>query len=316
MSNPYEYVTDLFHKIREDIAQLKHKLFIDKPKLESTKKPPEYSIDAIHINSESSEESKPPQEPVIYARLNLPKTISVTAETEEKTKPWKQDKNFILQLAAVGVGGLVAIIYGCQLHQMIKANKISHDSFTSTQRSYVTIGRKDGTVAEFISPKDVRQNAQLILYFQNGGHIPAKIAWGTSPIELLGSDIKASGLNYTHPFKGMSRTKAKDGSVAWHGESTIIAGDSVFRAVLGEIPQDRIGELSITHASFAIIGLYQYCDELGTDITRQFTISYENAPDNTLYFKLTGDIDFPSPHVSTKDAQYLPPCESGENTSQ
>jgi hypothetical protein len=137
MSKPYEYVTDLFQKLREDIAQIKNRLFTEKPKLESSERP-EYSIDTVHKNSKPEKEAKEPQGPVIRARLNLPETIAVKAETQEREKPWKKDRKFLLEIAAIAVGASVALIYAAQLCQMIKQNRISRDSLEKVQRAFVS----------------------------------------------------------------------------------------------------------------------------------------------------------------------------------
>ena len=57
---------------------------------------------------------------------------------------WWRDPAHVIQSIGILIGTLVAIIYACQLHQMIEANRINHEALTSTQRAYVTIGRKDG----------------------------------------------------------------------------------------------------------------------------------------------------------------------------
>jgi len=173
MTKPYEYVTDLFQKIREDISHIKHRLFTDEPKLQSSEKPLEYFIDATHVNSDSHKEAGPPQGPVIHARLNLPETIGVKAATEERTKPWKEDRNFILQFAAVAVGGAVALIYACQLGQMIESNRINRESLEYTQRPF--LNPRPLKIARIIRqmPNGNVRNVVISVTWQNTGNTPA-----------------------------------------------------------------------------------------------------------------------------------------------
>ena len=101
--------------------------------------------------------------------------------------------------------------------------QVAQDTLTVSQRAYVTIGTKDGVVARFVPSQDAKQNAELVLYFQNSGHIPAKIAWGTSgPAFIAGipGTNQSSGIVYGPPFKGMPvRTRnKKTGVISEHAE--------------------------------------------------------------------------------------------------
>jgi|GEM_PF-3526849 hypothetical protein len=136
MAKPNEYITDLFKKIREEISEIKHKLFVAKPKLESSAQPLEYSIEAVHENGEARKEPEGTKSGIVI-RVNLPKTIDVKAETEERTKPWKQDRNFIVQIAAASIGVLVLVVYACQLGQMIKSNGLTRKSLVTSSRAWV-----------------------------------------------------------------------------------------------------------------------------------------------------------------------------------
>ena len=78
------------------------------------------------------------------------------------------------------------------------------DTLQVSQRAYVTIGRKDGVVADFVVPKDPNQNAELLIYFQNSGRLPAKFSWGTMVSFLGQGSKKKSGIILTHPYNGLS----------------------------------------------------------------------------------------------------------------
>jgi hypothetical protein len=105
------------------------------------------------------------------------------------------------------------------------------------QGAYVTIGRKDGVVAEMVVPKDKSKDAEIVLYFQNSGHVPAQFAWGTQLNFLTqGSKQKSSGIRYVDPYIGFPakyRDKKTGEIHSDKGESFTISGDSIFAATLG-----------------------------------------------------------------------------------
>jgi hypothetical protein len=174
MAKANEYVTDLLKKIREDISEIKRKLFTEKPKLEAAQAPPQYSIDAVHKNSDTNKEETPSERPIIRARINLPEAITVKAETEERIKPWKQDRHFLLQMGAIAVGAIVAVIYYCQLQTM-------QDQLTEAreeQRPYISVIRFDVLDSDSGKPKDppdfvAGKPLMVNVVFKNIGKSPA-----------------------------------------------------------------------------------------------------------------------------------------------
>jgi len=186
----------LFKKIREDLAEIKHKLFVEKPKLETDK----------------------PESTVIHARLSLPEAIKVKAETEERTKPWKQDRDFKLQILAVLVGAAVTAIYAGQLDQMIKSNKLTREALESVQRAFIAYhsiecsrGKSGDRIYWSIHP-----------VYENSGNTPALVAVnaytiaegkaeipeemfkvgkpGELPDKLISTSIAPKALQHTRPY--------------------------------------------------------------------------------------------------------------------
>jgi hypothetical protein len=174
MNKPSEYVTDLFRRLHEDISEIKHRLFTEKPKPESTNRPTEYSIDAGHVNQKSSEKTADP-EFVVRARLNLPEAISVKAETEERPKPWRKDRHFIIQLAAVVVGGIVALIYFLQLIAMQGQLSVMKNTLKLERPWISSVRRRSLTdqVIDSVTNKPIKRLKGVEWYFQNGGRSPA-----------------------------------------------------------------------------------------------------------------------------------------------
>jgi hypothetical protein len=223
-------------------------------------------------------------------------------------------KPFIETLAYLAVIAYT-IVTGYQSCKMKEANNLTQASLRISQRAYVTIGRKDGVVADFIVPKDPKQNAEIVIYFQNSGHLPAKFAWGTmAPYLASGSKKGSTGIVYTHPFNGgFGRTRdRKTGAIGEKGESTIIAGDSVLVSTLGSISQTDLAALPSNNMGLDIWGMYQYCDGLGSNVMRLFQLGYRsNAPSTSLSFWLISDMNsFQEPLPLLKGTtEYLPPCE-------
>jgi hypothetical protein len=223
-------------------------------------------------------------------------------------------------LATVGIAVLTIFYVKYSKRQwetMLAANGITQSALNMSQRAYVTIGRKDGVVADFVTPKDPKQNAEILIYFQNTGRLPAKFAWGTkAQFGANGARANYTGIIYTHPHREyMSRTREKsNGGTGDHGGGTIIAGDSVLVAKLGEISQKDLGALPASNAAGLVIaGMFEYCDELGNETLRWFILGYRpNAPVSSLSFTLVGIDSLPAPSVPppTAEREYLPPCET------
>jgi hypothetical protein len=138
MSKPYEYVTDLFNKLRADIAEIKRRLFVEKPKAESSADAPrQYSIEAVHADHHAREKADGPEQ-VVRATLRLPETLRVKAETEERQKEWYRDRAFKLSIAGVLVGIGVAVIYFSQLREMQKQTKAITRQMLISERAWIT----------------------------------------------------------------------------------------------------------------------------------------------------------------------------------
>jgi hypothetical protein len=61
-----------------------------------------------------------------------------------------------------------------QWHTMIGANGIAQKTFEVGQQASITLGRKDGVVAEFRNSHSPKIQDGLVIYFQNSGHMQAK----------------------------------------------------------------------------------------------------------------------------------------------
>lgn len=201
MNKPSDYITDMFHKLREDISGIKHKLFAEKPKLESVEVQPHYTIDAVHEDGQSHEKD----EKAIRATLNLPPTIRIDAKTEERHKPWHKDRSVLLQIVTIAVGIVVAVIYGCQLKQMIDSNRLTRRVLElqySQSRSFVQI-----TTTTFYkeTTDDIKKAGMIPIELQNPGKATASKVHGTVMVQFLPAaqepDLDAIGYitKFTNP---------------------------------------------------------------------------------------------------------------------
>ena len=225
----------------------------------------------------------------------------------------------------VGVGFLV-IYTGVTVFlwsESRKANGLARESIQIAQRAYVTVGRKDGVVADFVIPKDAKQNAEIIIYFQNSGRLPAKFTWQTMGNFLIhGEGAKHTGITYIHRKMGglfKTRDKKSGGISAEEGETSVIAGDSVFVSTLGIISQKDLAELPTNEVGLLIPGMFEYCDELGNHILKYFILDYRsNAPSSSLSFILVNETTLPTPALpkSTATTEYLPSCETSAEQEQ
>jgi hypothetical protein len=236
----------------------------------------------------------------------------------------KRDTPFWEKAAVMIALGLLIVNWyqGCQTKKAAEAAKSAADTARDTLKvsegAYVTIGRKDGVVADFVVPKDSKQNAEIVIYFRNSGRLPAKFAWGTmEPLLAGGGKNKATGINLVHPYKGFPiRTRdRKTGSVGEQGGSTIIAGDSTLVSRLGTISQKDLAELPVNDAALLIPGVFGYCDELGNYSVQTFGLRYKsNAPQSSLNFDLSYESPIPTNFISlpppTATIEYFSLCET------
>jgi hypothetical protein len=84
--------------------------------------------------------------------------------------------------------------------------QVAQDTLQVSQCAYITIGKNDGVVSDFIIPSVPNQDAELVMYFQNSGHIPATLARGTM-VAFVGAGSKKIG-NYLHA--SVHRISSKD----------------------------------------------------------------------------------------------------------
>jgi hypothetical protein len=330
----------LYHAVKTELAKAVnaiHKVSASLSDIASDIK--RLSLNAAHVPGHEQEKTEKgdchsdssAKEPERQTKTD-PEAVPAVSSTDKSSKKHKhlwdrmrdwEVRAFLMRWKIVMefAGALFLLIYTVVTYytlQTIKeGNRLTMESLQLSQRAYVTLGRKDGTVADFVIPKEPSQNAEIVIYFQNSGHLPAKFAWGTMAGFLAaGSNKQATGIIYTHPYKGLpNRTRdKKTGAVGEGGAAdAIIAGDSVFVSTLGTISQKNLADLSPNNMGALIMGMFEYCDELGNHSIRSFGLTYRsNAPSTNLSFGLATDNPFPILPLpeSTATTEYLFPCET------
>jgi hypothetical protein len=256
---------------------------------------------------ENSQTAKPEQDvdpSLANAVLDVSKSIRSTYRTAARSEDRYQCRNLIV--AIVGVLSVVAYttvayIQSCATQDAAKAAQDAADIAKRSQRSYISVGKKDGVVAAFVTPKDPTKNSEIVIFFQNTGRVPARFAWGIrmdTGYMILGS-IRTAGIKSLHEFKGLPvALRDKTGKIMrWSGgtETSVIAGDSVFVSTLGVISHDDLEALPRKLQGVLLPGKYQYCDDLGNFSEHDFSLGYRNnAPISDLTFSLVTDTEVPT----------------------
>jgi len=190
----------------------------------------------------------------------------------------KADPNaFFTMLATIVMAIFTGELYcvsNRQWQTMLAANQASQDALHITERPYVSIGTKDGTLIDLPTA-----NTPLRIYFVNSGHSPAmnfKLNWfpgiGTaSPSQYVYKSPGIIGSSYTH----IERWKNGAGyaGVDCNGPN-IAAGGTRTEFIAGMPPYlDKADKGTIN--SFDILGSFEYCDEFGAYHCTGFTAHYE-----------------------------------------
>lgn len=256
--------------------------------------------------------------------------ISFNDETVRSTKA-EADRQFGTQKSiknaawsafwAASIYALIAALQSCQIYRQSKvaseALRQSTESFTISQKAYVTVGRQDGVVAEAVMPKNETGKAALLIYFQNTGHLPARFNFGPDN-RNIGLILPSTPVNADHEFEPMWRSRDKNTHTGgWSGTITI-AGNSSYQGVLFELPEKQLRHLLEEPLGpyFYTSGKYEYCDGFGSRVCRSFTIRYAGDPYNRFFLMIEDEcmeMDLQVRMLSIMkrnppDWEYLNPC--------
>jgi hypothetical protein len=104
-------------------------------------------------------------------------------------KQWWREPAHIIQISGIFIGVIVAVIYGCQLGQMIKANKLTGEAFETDARPYIVVDNvwkankpdkdtpdkdtRDAKITPFAPYADTPHPIVVKLFYTVTGHTPA-----------------------------------------------------------------------------------------------------------------------------------------------
>jgi len=198
-----------------------------------------------------------------------------------------------------------------QWERMTEANQLAQKTFEVTQQASVTLGNKDGIVAEFRNSHNPKVKDGLAIYFQNSGHMPAKFKWGINQTFVENPD---TNVPVEAPrFEPMKRTRnKKTGAITetWSTDGSI-GGESVREVAAEYLPPQFVDYLATTNRGFRVNGTFEYCDELGRYACRDFSLEYQHLPFGTFRIKwddVCVDRSYLGNTQPSPDEELLPMC--------
>lgn len=167
-------------------------------------------------------------------------------------------------LGALGIAGLVLT------YEALSDNR---KAFEATQRPFVSLGRKDGTIAEFVVPKDPDlpdQNVGIKIYLQNGGQSPALTPnLGLLPLNLV---LNGIGTGQSTPpkvplqknnFQHLLRSADKNGGHQSNAGVASIAPQSEYVYFFSDqISREQYESMIRGQRALMLMGICEYCDAL------------------------------------------------------
>jgi hypothetical protein len=226
---------------------------------------------------------------------------------------WK----IVIEWAGAAVLLAYTIITYCTLQAIKESNRITTESLRISQRAYITLGRKDGVVAEFLKPSDPNSASAIVVYFQNSGHLPAHINWGATPeTDLMAKMPETSpffGIASYHHFTPIQRIRGRQNNVLGYdfGIGTVIGSDSLYVADFGTLPSSKLSSLAHNIKTVEIDGAFESCDDFGTYVCRQFVLKYRPLPyDSFTEINERDCLPFITEIKKRSEFIYLKPCPS------
>jgi len=149
------------------------------------------------------------------------------------------------------------------IRDRIRANRQSRETFETSQKSYLVLGRKDGVIADIHESSDPEGWPDIVVYLQNSGHLPAHNV-------CISSQVSAWPVfpNAIHRDDPLRRQMGKDGQghmQVIESACPTIGGDSTYAYVISRVFQQRVLDRikAEPRTDFALAAAIQYCDSFG-----------------------------------------------------
>lgn len=229
------------------------------------------------------------------------------------------DANAVIAFGTIILGGLA---FGGLIltKQSVNDNK---RAFQATQRPDVSLGRKDGILAEFAEPeaKGATEPVGIKLYFQNAGQAAALtpnvgilslvlfLAKGASPSP---HSFQREPDPFGHFFRSRIKRSVSSGSGGGGGAGSIAPQSEFVHMSPRQVSEEQLDALRDGQRLLILSGIIEYCDVLGIYYCRLFDLSYQGKPFNTFY--QTSEMDcsnlysYPN-RPRAADEEFLLPCE-------
>lgn len=238
----------------------------------------------------------------------------------------KADPNGIIAfgtilLGLIGVGGLILTYESLQDSRQI---------FRETQKPSVSLGRRDGVLAEFVVPQDATlpdQNVGIKIYVQNGGQSAAlTVNLGLLPLNLV---LNGIGMGQSAPpkvplqvnrFQHVLRSRNQNGGWGVSGGSPVsIPPQSEYIYYFpDQVTREQYDSMIQGRRTLLLNGICEYCDSFGEYSCRQFELFWQGAPINT--FSEISETDctmfYGYPPQTTLGETYLLPCEQPDEREE
>jgi hypothetical protein len=193
-----------------------------------------------------------------------------------------------------------AIITNFQTCSALRDNR---STFEESQRPYVSIGRQDGSVGGFSELANANGNVAVVLYFHNGGNLPA-------------SRFNARLFTPTGPTPEtqlhMARLKNDQTTMYIDGLKEISRDSDDTETFLNWIPQTDVIAAREGKKTIPVNGFFEYCDEFGNYACREFSIWFDGTTDEFTLLQTT-ECRYQYPVVIPSlptEMEYVPPCPS------
>jgi hypothetical protein len=197
--------------------------------------------------------------------------------------------------------------------------------FEATQRPLVSLGRKDGKLADFVlDPNVPARNVGIKIYLQNGGQSAALSPnLGLLPLGLV---LNGIGTGQSRPplmpiaqnmFHQLSRTADKEGRYGTNGalESASVAPQSEYVYYFpDQITREQYEDMVQGRRAYLLWGRCEYCDALGNYTCHMFSLFWQGPPVNE-FTKMTETNcawQYGYPPILDPTQHNLLPCEQPE----
>lgn len=248
--------------------------------------------------------------------------LSEIGDAAERDQPAVSDAMAKATVIATLMLALAAIITN---FQTCYAFKDSREAFQTSQRPYVSLGRKDGTVAEFAFDNAHPDNpVGLKVYLQNGGQsaalslrisisVPIIVNAGKAHYETGPSRKKFEAFEpiYRYKFKGGGEGSVNSNSIPPQSEFVHFDPNLFSSEVVKAFREGQQTAL--------LPGVLEYCDIFGNYTCTSFTLTWFGPPISAFGGVLQGDCGpgytYPE-HPPPFGGIYIQPCEQPDERQE